>query len=231
MSSTKRNYSGQIVYRGENGIRGRENFSMNIRDTGRTIRAYCEIDEDEPVVRDTSWTLDSDWRPIEAHVRVTLGERLGGSLWFHLADTHVECESLSGSYGRVSQRLEGRADYMGLHPLVGDGLIGALRGCHSPGVEIPLNSITYSYAANGDTDLLALPLAIGVIYVGEESVEVPAGRFDAHHFQIKWQPHWPAANLWVHGEDFIFLRLSWEVSRTTSELVSLSQTGPVSNAA
>jgi len=46
--------------------------------------------------------------------------------------------------------------------------------------------------------------------IGEEEVEVPAGRFKAAHFQMDSDNlEVPAANLWVAGEDRILLRCDW----------------------
>lgn len=218
--SINRAYSGKIVYTGPQGVRGREHFSINVREGGRTVRAYCEIYEDG-LERDASWTLDQNWEPVEGHVRCILGGRLAGSSWYRFTDTHVECESLTDGCGRISQQLPGKRSYLGLHPLIGDGLVAAARGTDAPGVERHIESVTCSYSTNGEVGLLALPISIGVTYVGEEAVTVPAGTFHARHFKIRWQPHWPAADLWVFGDDYIFLKLSWEISKTTSELVSL----------
>ncbi|MFD2137717.1 hypothetical protein ACFSLT_25490 [Novosphingobium resinovorum] len=78
-------------------------------------------------------------------------------------------------------------------------------------------SVTCSYDVNGESSLVALPITIGVTYVGKEEVTVPAGTFTADVYELRWQPH-PPARLWVHGEDSVFLRLTWEFSGLDSQL-------------
>ncbi len=221
-----RRHAGTIAYRGEQGICGREVFAIDVRADGRTIRSYCEMDEGD-LTRDASWTLAPDGSPVEGHVRVTNGGALVGSSWFRCTETETECESLIAHMGRVSQRLPGRRSYLGLHPLVGDGMIALARGREAPGEQRVIDSVTCSYDIKGETSLVALPIAIGVTYVGETEIEVAAGRFAADHYLLHWQPHWPPAELHVHGEDAIFLRLQWEISRRTYELTSL-HSGPTS---
>lgn len=216
--TTLRRLAGRIHYRTDGVIRGREDFAIDVRENGRTIRAYCEINEGR-LTRDASWTLDRAHLPVEGHVRVVQHGKLVGSSWYRFSDTGTECESLTARMGRCSQHLPGRMKYLGLHPLIGDGMIALARGREAAGERRLIESITCSYDLNGESGLVALPISIAVTYVGEEEIEVPAGRFVADHYELQWQPHWPAAKLWVHGDDALFLRLSWSVSNTTSELI------------
>lgn len=215
-----RRHAGRIVYRDDKGVCGRERFAIDVRADGRTIRSYCEMDEGA-LTRDASWTLDPEGRPVEGHVRVAEGGAMVGSSWFRCTAAYTECESMTARMGRSSQRLPGRHAYLGLHPLVGDGMIALARGRTAPGEEQWIESVTCSYDIKGETSLVALPITIGVTYVGEDEINVPAGRFAADHYLLRWQPHWPPARLWVHGEDAIFLRLAWEVAGHIYELASL----------
>jgi len=216
--STLRRIAGRIHYVTDGSIRGREDFAIDVRENDRTVRAYCEIDEGD-LTRDASWTLDSRHQPVEGHVRVVQHGKLVGSTWFAFTGDATECESFTAAMGRASQRLPGRVRYLGLHPLIGDGLIALARGREAPGEQQVIESVTCSYDINGESRLVALPIAIAVTYVGQEEIEVPAGAFLADHYELQWQPHWPPAKLWVHGEDALFLRLSWSVSQTVSELM------------
>src|SRR5262249_50509549 len=52
--------------------------------------------------------------------------------------------------------------------------------------------------------------ACRVKLIGEEEVEIPAGRFKATHFQVDSDNlEVPASSLWVAGEDKILLRCDW----------------------
>lgn len=219
-----RRHRGRIAYRNAGGVCGREVFAIDVRDDGRTIRSYCEMDEGR-LTRDASWTLDPAGLPVEGHVRVANDGAQVGSSWFRCSDAGTECESLTARMGRASQHLPGRAAYLGLHPLVGDGMIALARSRDAPGEERMIESVTCSYDINGETGLFALPIAIGVTYVGADEIEVPAGRFSADHYRLNWQPHWSPALLWVHGEDAVFLRLEWDFSGLVCELTRFV-TGP-----
>lgn len=214
-----RRHSGEIVYFHKDGVKGRERFDIDVRGNGRTIRTYCEMTEGD-LTRDASWTLDAAHVPVEGHVRVVQHGELVGSTWYRVRDGDLECEALTAKLGRISQVLPGKPEYLGLHPLVGDGMIALAVGTDNPGVARQVSTVTCSYDIAGESGLVAFPMFIGVTYIGRESVEVPAGKFDAHHYHLQWQPHWPPAHLWVHGEDAVFVRLTWDYSGLDSQLVS-----------
>ena len=60
--------------------RGRERFHMSFAPNGRrTVSAVCEIDDAPDVLRHAVLTYDSDWRPVEAFVRIDVaGAPMGG---------------------------------------------------------------------------------------------------------------------------------------------------------
>src|SRR5690554_1432353 len=220
MSDTKfslRRHTGRILYHKGDTIAGCEDFGIDVRESGRTIRAYCEMGEGG-LTRDASWTLDGKYKPVEGYVRVVQNGIQTGSAWYRFTENEVECEALTTTLGRTAQRLPSRARYLGLHPLVGDGMIALARGKEEPGREDIIESVTCSYDINGETSLVALPIDIAVTYVGVEEVTVPAGTFTTDRYALRWQPHWPAADLWVHGEDAVFVRLDWEFSGLSSQL-------------
>jgi len=80
---------------------------------------------------------------------------------------------------------------------------------------------TNSKSANGETGLLAYPSAIEVAFVGMETVQTAAGIFDGQHYQLRWQPQWPVADLWVNGDDGLFIRLTWDLNQSRYELTEL----------
>jgi hypothetical protein len=220
MSDSKyslRRHAGRILYHRGDKIAGREDFAIDVRKGSRTIRAYCEMEEGA-LTRDASWTLGGDMKPLEGHVRVVQAGKQTGSAWYRFTEDEVECEALTATLGRTSQRLPSRARYLGLHPLIGDGMIALARGTGDPGREEAVESVTCSYDINGETSLVALPIDIGATFVGKEELTVPAGSFTADRYALRWQPQWPAADLWVHGEDAVFLRLDWSFSGLSSRL-------------
>ena len=99
--------------------------------------------------------------------------------------------------------------------LSASGVMTSLNFSALPSARPPLTTIFAAVPSRST-------ITIGVRYVGAEDVEVIAGRFRAERYELRWQPRWPAAHLWVLGEDAVFLRLKWEVSGLDSQLVRLA---------
>ena len=220
---------GTITYVTSDGYEcGRERFSLHRHDRGRFVRAVCEMEE-EGLLRDASWSLDENWRPVDGHVRVALGGNVTGSTSYAFNGSSVTCHALTDTHGQVSLVKQSATAYefLGLHSLICDGLLTAARGRDDINRERGINSITCSYSLHGEEGLLAFPIDIGVTYLGEERLTVAAGEFDAHKFHVRWRPEWTPAAIWVWGEDYIFLKSMWEVSGLTCELTSLEVVPPI----
>ncbi len=220
---TARRCSGLIRYYGPGGVEnGREWFDMLPHAGGRTLRALCEMDE-LALTRDVTMALDPDSRPLDAFVRVIQGGVVRGSTLFTCAPRELVCEGRTAELGRIVQRraLDAPLAYLGLHPLVGDALVTLCRGADRPGEFITVRGLTNSHSPNGELGLLAVPTHIDVAWLGSERVTVEAGTFDAQRYALRWQPHWPPADIWVHGTDALFLRLTWSLIDARYELAEL----------
>lgn len=202
--------------------RGREWFSFTHHTDGSAIfRARCEIEDPDPsVIRDIIYALDSDGRPQDLHVHLTVGDRFMGSGWLHHtpgADGGlVECESFGPSIGRVSQQVSytGAIDGFGTHPIAGDGFttrcMDVSRGPHRRNIRVFLPSPDH----RGATPPLIAEVNIGLEYLGDETVTVEAGTFDCHRFRfvddegpgMGGVPH-PHYEMWVTADtDSIFVK-------------------------
>jgi len=215
-------YAGRIGYCGPNGENGREWFEMVPHVGGRTLRAFCEMDE-IGLSRDVSIALDAASRPLDAFVRVIQAGAVRGSTLFLVEPGAIETEGVTLDHGRVSQRkpLAAPLTYLGLHPLVGDALVTIPRGTDRRGEFVTIDGIANSLSPNGELGLIAMPTRIDVAYLGEERVRVPAGEFEARRYALRWNPAWPPADIWVHGPQALFLRLRWEMIDACYELTEL----------
>lgn len=226
MSAVLRRISGTIAYLDEaRQAWGRETFSVSIHGQGRTVRAVSELD-DAGILRDTNWALDTQWRPREGFVRVSIGGHTAGHSWFRIDGSTVECEAVTRELGRVSQRLDagGPVDFLGFHALCGDTLVSAARGLGASGVERKLTCVTNSLAGYGEKGLIAMTAHPLVTYLGPERIKVLAGEFDAQHFAVRWSEVVPTlSHFWVHGADFIPLRLQGASDPVVYELQTLEQ--------
>ncbi len=212
--------SGRISYRDAAGETGREWFEMVRHAGGRTLRAFCEMDN-LALSRDVSMALDAQSRPVDAFVRVIREGAVIGSTLFSVQGGVLRCQGWIGGLGDVDQalRLAAPLRYLGLHPLVGDALIALARGTERPGEFEPIACFSNSQAPAGDEGLFAMPVTIDVAYLGEERIEVAAGGFDAAAYALRWKPAWAPARLWVQGPDALFLKLEWPEFGVRYELV------------
>jgi hypothetical protein len=210
---------GTIRYLSAGQETGREWFEMIRHPNGRTLRAFCEMD-DVGLSRDVSIALDPASRPLDAFVRVIKNGQIIGTTLFLLTPDHLETTGRLAASGRLSQRQRlGRPlAYLGLHPLVGDALIATARGTHNQGEFLPIAAYTNSQSPAGEEGLYAMPVTIQVAYQGTAPLEVAAGDFEARRYALRWKPEWPPATLWVHGEDALFLRLDWPMLGVSYEL-------------
>ncbi|HEX7855699.1 MAG TPA: hypothetical protein VF503_18600 [Sphingobium sp.] len=216
--------SGKILYTSrkpgrEGEERGREYFTFTRHTDGcRTLRALCEIDEPAPtVMRDITYSLDANDMPTDCFVRLTVGDRFMGAGLFRMNADEIECESFGPSIGRLSQKVptNGPYDGFGTHPIQGDAYI-TKKVDKSKGPHIaPLRTFLPSPDHRGATPPMIAEVNIFLQYVGDETVTVAAGTFEASHFRFT-DPEGgmattdgahPDYDVWVTAdEDAIFLK-------------------------
>ena len=118
-----RSISGEVLYlHDEKGLIGHEEFTITQDGSShRTLRARCEIYE-EGLLRDVTYTVDQNWIPQDAFVRLSINKIFKGSSWFRFAGDVVECESFTMESGRTSQKqtLNGPIQSFAAHPLSND---------------------------------------------------------------------------------------------------------------
>lgn len=219
-----RTIRGEILYTSKkpeklDQVRGREAFSMTRHTDGKvTIRAQCEIEDPAPtVLRDVVYSLDENRRPMDCHLRLTIGDRFFASAWFRMGEGYIECDSYSPGAGRLSQRVEidGYYDGFGSHPIVVDGYntkcMDIAKGPHKRIKRSFLSSLDH----RGASPPMIAESRIYTEYVGEEDVTVAAGQFRCRHFRISDEggammsahgAH-PDYDVWVTAdEDSIFVK-------------------------
>lgn len=215
-----RTYRGTIAYTSQKPDRmgqerGRETFHVTVHSDGRrTCSAHSEIDDRPSVMRDIVYALDADWMPTDCFVRLSVNDRFTGTGWFRFGPDFAECETHTALDGRVTQRMEtkGRLRAFQNHAIVCDAwhmhLFDRNKG---PGVQSIDEMLLSSPDHRGATGPMLFRIGFGVEYVGEESIEVKAGRFDALHFRFVSAPGLPEAHppydIWCTNDgDFVFLR-------------------------
>lgn len=200
----------------EGQVRGREYFHVDVHSDGkRTITAHCEIDDRPSVMRDITYSIDEDWYPMDCFVRLSVNDKFMGSGWFRFGDDSAECETNSLLDGRVSQRMatNGRLKTFQNHAIACDSWHMRLFDLSRPSTEVQSidEMLLSSPDHRGATGPMLFRIGFGVEYVGEESIEVGAGKFDALHFRFVSSPGLPEAHppydIWCTNDgDFTFLR-------------------------
>jgi hypothetical protein len=167
--------------------RGREYFSFTDQADGvRVVHAHCEIDDAPNVLRDVVLALDAQGHPVDASVRLTVGDRYEGTGFFRFTETLAECESFNRKAGRNSQRMELSTPVraLGAHPICGDALVLRMYDLNKgPGREFFNNLMLTSPDHRGATGPALFALGFGLEFVGRERITVAAGSFDALHFR------------------------------------------------
>lgn len=196
--------------------RGREYFIITDQaDGARTVHAHCEIDDPPNVVRDVLMSLDAAGQPLDATVRLTVGDRFEGVGSMRFTAVAAECETVSRRDGRISQRLALKAPLrcLGAHPICGDALALRLYDFRrGPGREFYPDVMLTSPDHRGATGPLLFPMGFGLEYVGPESVTVAAGRFAALHFRYvdtagQLLEEHPPYDVWCTADgDYLFLK-------------------------
>jgi hypothetical protein len=203
-----RTLRGRLVYRHLDGAeRGRERFVVTAHEDGaRTLRAVCEIDADE-VLRDVTYSVDRDYRPVDAFVRLTVREQFLGCGWFLFDEHEAQFESYTAAEGRVSQRVDvpARPRAFGSHPISADAWLTAALEADGPRQQYFDNVFVSSYAFNGAGGPLLYPMHFGLEQLGVERVTVPAGTFDCRHLRFLLEDSevagHPPYDLWISADD------------------------------
>ena len=212
--------------------RGREYFSITRQpDNTLLMHAHCEIDDEPAVVRDVVLAMDENSAPWDCHVRLSVGGSFEGSGWMYFTEDKACCETWSATDGRIRQEIptDGRVKWLQAHPIVGDGLLMKLYDLgRGPGKTFFPDLMLTSPDHRGASGPELFETGFGIQYAGEESISVPAGSFQARHFQVVDtagglpQEH-PPYDVWVTADDdYLLLKASVAgYMQTHYELVEL----------
>jgi len=220
-------YRGKMLYLTDGcGEMGREYFSVTIQPDGvRTLRAQCEMDDDR-LVRDVVLSVDAQWRPLEAFVRLSIEEKLVGPTWFCFTERTAECQGFTAAGGRFMQRFDmpEPIESLGTHALHGDAwVVGRLRNWRGDPAKLSIATFATSTLANGGSGPELIPLRPGFSMIhdlGNERITVPGGTFDTRHIRID-VPGVDDFDVWAGGEDCLPVRLRSDGLQQTYELVEI----------
>ena len=205
-------YQGRLLYRqlSTGAERGREDFSLTRnRDGSRTLRCLAMTD-DSKFVRDVTYTLGADERPIDIFVRLQVDERWVGTGYFRTVGQrlHLVADGDDTGHSRQRVRVPERFHVM-THAVMLDGWTFWAYD-DAVGGEQVLTVYNTSTRWNGTDGPLGRLEPLRVEWVGEEDIEVPAGTFPTRRYRVVSDVlDVPASELWITGEDNILVRYLW----------------------
>ena len=172
-----------------NAERGREFFTLTKQSDGlSTLHAHCEIDDEPDVIRDVTATFETEtMTPVDGFVRISVGSKFEGCGWFQFDNHHARCNVFNATSGPESVELktEVRTPWFGHHAIINDGFLSRFFPLDAkPGKRRMKQVMMSSPDHRGATGPMLFPLSFGVVYVGDETLTVGAGTFDARKFEI-----------------------------------------------
>lgn len=205
--------------------RGQERALVTVHEDGRrTLRTLSEIYEGE-VLRDVTYTVDSDYRPLEAFVRVAVQDRYLGSAWFRFHDSLVECETASADGVRQSQSapLESPAMSFLSHAVASDVWHGAaIRKQLNLGPQVITPLLTCSPRHDGSSAPRLGTWPLQAEYLGTERIVTVAGSVEAEHIRYEEPSGELFLDTWCSADgDRILLRMYYPPFESTYLLRSM----------
>lgn len=192
------------VYRyetlGDGRVRGEERFQLFVHPDGsRTLSIWHDL-----AARNAQFTVvlrnGADFRPLDAFVSYWNGGRFKGAAHFLVEGGTLTAIS-RGPAGIVPQRMEVPAVFsIGTHPVAGDGWHTAGYDSQRGGQQ---TLTLYSLEAGTDVSkpVVGTLRPLTVERLGVETVEVPAGRFEAERWRLSG-----VNDLWVVGPDRLVVK-------------------------
>jgi hypothetical protein len=181
-------------------LRGEERFQLLVHPDGsRTMLMWHDL-----AARNAQFTVvlrnDARFRPLEAFVSYWNGGRFKGSAHFLVEGTRLTAQA-SGPSGVTPQATVVPPWFsIGTHPVAGDGFHTA---GFDPAAAAEQAITLYSLEAGTDPmkPVLGTLVPLKIERIGEETVEVPAGRFTATHWRVAG-----VNDLWVVGPDRLVVK-------------------------
>lgn len=169
--------------------RGRETFTLHEQNDGTSVlHAHTEIDDAPDVIRDVTASFETDTvAPIDGFARLTVGGVFEGCGWFQFDDTMARFNGFNSQNGpdKAEIELSGRTPWFGHHAIINDGFLGRLFPLDAKPGKIRIEKAMMSSPDHrGATGPELFPLSFGLAYVGDETITVGAGTFEARKFQI-----------------------------------------------
>ena len=203
--------------------RGREDWWLTRnRDGSRTMRTLSMTD-DSQFVRDVTYTLGADARPLQVFIQLQVGEQWVGSGYFRVSGDTMNIVTDSVDTGHTLQTVHVPPRFHVLtHAVMLDGW-PSWAFDEALGGDQTIAVYSTSQLWNGTDGPLGRMTKQRFTLVGSEQITVPAGTFQARHFRFGANPDPKlASDVWVTGADNILVKYDWPSRGLEYVLVSLT---------
>jgi len=190
--------------------RGREDWWLTRnRDGSRTMRTLAMTD-DSKFVRDVTYTLGADERPLQVFIQLQVGTRMVGSGYFRVEGDTMNIVTDSIDTGHTVQSVKVPARFHVLsHAVMLDGWPAWALDLERGGRQT-ISVYSTSQLWNGTDGPLGRMVRQTFTVLGVEQITVPAGTFEAWHIRFGDDPDSSrASDVWVTGEDNILVKYDW----------------------
>jgi hypothetical protein len=186
-------------------LAGDETFEVTVHEDGlRLLRSRSRLFDRPTVFRDVLQSVDHEHHPRDAFTRIVVDGRLRGSAWYQFTNDLASCESHNAAEGRLTQQMPIRRGIRGFgaHALQSDAwLAAAYDRSQGPGVKRFEGNLMSTTDHRGSTGPRFMTTDSSLEYVGEETLEVAAGRFVSAHFRFVGTSHgYPPYDMWVTAD-------------------------------
>ena len=219
-----RTYRYTIQYLGPKGEHGREFCTVTVHCNGdRTIRAICEMDDSE-VLRDVTGSVDKNFRPKDVFVRLSVKDVFFGSTWFRFNGKRTECEGFTVNEGRFSQVVETNEPPHSFvtHPVACDVW-------HFANIDRTIgdriqefHGLSCSPLPNGASGPMIGHTHHRFRYLGRETLDSPAGRFETEHVQFVKSDGSVGLEAWCTLTDRVLVKMYFPILDTHYNLMELT---------
>ncbi|MCC7199423.1 MAG: hypothetical protein IT483_07935 [Gammaproteobacteria bacterium] len=191
--------------------RGRERAAYDFNDDGTITYRATSTSFTPKVTRDVVYTLDGQFHPLDAYVRLQVEGQHEGSGWFRFEEGRVTAETWNARDGRAteSMSLAGRPRAFLAHPVTSDALVCAAFDHTLPASrQRPPGIFDSSRDPYGRTGPALASSQVDIEFVGETRLETPAGEFAADHYRLYLDPadREPLEEIWCLAGTFVFLK-------------------------
>jgi hypothetical protein len=206
-ANLQRQASGRYVYRTvpDGRERGVEEFDMFVhRDGSRTLMIWHDLwaknAQFSVVLR-----VAENFRPLSAFVSYWVAEGYKGNATFQVDGDKLNATA-TGEFGTVMRTSNVPVSFsIGTHPVSGDGW----HLWYAPSDKPGLTGMISVYSLEATADIQKPPLGeiveMPFEYIGEETLETPAGRFETRRYRMMG-----STDVWVTGRDRILVRMLME---------------------